>query len=480
MAAWAVVAAMTATVASCDDDDKLVGEPYFYVEGAEDGIVHMNVAGLDKSSWSFGAGDHYIVRANGHWELVPQDESTQEWMRIFPDHGDGEGILRFYAVANPVAATRYARYTVILEGQPLDIPLVLAQEPAGPTLNVTANNIQFKQAGGSNEVFVSSNYEWAYDIVAEGNWLDVQRTENTLYLAVNEANRTGSDRVATINIHGVGEFADLVTPITVTQLDAIYFDDFGWCYTPMVTDVEFCDQPNLDAVVCWGDQLLRIDKWIEPVKSDNPGWTGVRGTKSATAGPYTYSRYKYILFGTSNKCAGNICSPCIDAIEGAVNARVSWSMAGFVSAKNAQEAGNEFWVAILGPGKITAANAGGASKASIMTGSATIPYEASGDTPAGAPGTHDIDLTEVSQFYIDKTNGYFNTNEPTGLLVWDQPETKFSIDVEGMTAQTRIVFIACDAENLTMETGEGWDVRPGGSKYKSNRKLFDNFKVVGL
>ena len=50
--------------------------------------------------------------------------------------------------------------------------------------------------------------------------------------------------------------------------------------------------------------------------------------------------------------------------------------------------------------------------------------------------------------------------------------------VDGMTGETRIVFIASDADNLTMETGEGWDVREGNSKYKSNRKLFDNFKVV--
>ena len=55
--------------------------------------------------------------------------------------------------------------------------------------------------------------------------------------------------------------------------------------------------------------------------------------KNKSAGPYTYSRHNYILFGTSNKCAGNICSPAIASIEGAINATVSWSMAGFTSAK---------------------------------------------------------------------------------------------------------------------------------------------------
>ncbi len=91
---------------------------------------------------------------------------------------------------------------------------------------------------------------------------------------------------------------------------------------------------------------------------------------------------------------------------------------------------------------------------------------------------HDIDLTEAARFYIGK-DGYFDVDtDPTGLEVWKNPESMFSMKVDGMTAETRIVFIACDADNLTMETGEGWDVREGNSKYKSNRKLFDNFKVV--
>lgn len=479
LAISALIAGMATGVTSCkEDDESISGEPYFYIEGAEDGVVHMDVKGLDQDKWAFGAGDHYIVRSNCPWKIIPIDGEMPEWMKIYPLEGNGEGILRFYAVSNPMAQIRSAEFRVIINGIEMDRHLVLSQNPSGPVLTLTADNLMLQQSGSFSDVIVTANYDWEVVPDQTATWLSVERNENRLTIGTDEPNHSGAERTATVIIRGTGENATITTPITVTQLDAIFFDDFGWCFTPMNTTADFCDEPNLDAVVCWGDQNLRIDKWIDPVKSANPGWTGVRGTKNKSAGPYTYSRHNYILFGTSNKCAGNICSPAIASIEGAINATVSWSMAGFTSAKNAKEKGNEFWVSILGPGRITEVTANGSSTAEVVTGLCTIPYNSTGNTPEGKAGVHDIDLTEAARFYIGK-DGYFDVDtDPTGLEVWKNPESMFSMKVDGMTAETRIVFIACDADNLTMETGEGWDVREGNSKYKSNRKLFDNFKVV--
>lgn len=479
LAAAVLLAGIATGFTSCkEDDDAIAGDPYFYIEGAEDGVVHMTVTGLAQDKWAFGSGDHYFVRSNCSWEIIPVDDEMPEWMKIYPLAGEGEGVMRFYTVHNPMARTRSAEFRIIADGSEMTQRLIVEQAPSGPTLSLTADNIMLQQAGNFNEVVVTANYDWEFEADPTATWLKVTRNENKLTIGTDEANVSGAERSATVNIRGTGENSGIVTPIAVTQLDAIFFDDFGWCFTPVNTTADFCDEPNLNAVVCWGDQMLRINKWIDPVKSANPGWSAVRGTKSKSAGPYTYSRHNYILFGTSNKCAGNICSPAIKSIEGAVNATVSWSMAGFTSAKNAKEAGKEFWVSILGPGKITAANANGGSSAAVVTGTCTIPYEKSGNTPQDKAGVHDIDLTEAAQFFIGK-DGYFDCDtDPTGLEVWKKPETMFSISVEGMTAETRIVFIACDADNLTMETGEGWDVRAGSSKYKSNRKLFDNFKVI--
>lgn len=473
----AVAALMAVAVTSCkEDDDSVAGDPFFYVEGADNGVVRMNVKGLDQDKWSFGAGDHYIVRSNCSWRLVPVDGEMPQWMKVYPLEGNGEGIIRFYAVNNPMAEVRKAEFRVMAGGVELPERLVLAQDPSGPTLAITADNIQLQQAGSFSEIVVTANYEWTVEPDAEAAWLSVVREGDKLTIGTDEANHTGAERSAVVVIRGTGTNSEIVTNISVTQLDAIFFDDFGWCFTPVDANAEFCDEAYVEPQ-CWNDHMLRIDKWIDPVKSANPGWTAVRGSSDKSAGPYTYSRYHFILFGTSNKCAGNICSPAISSISGEVTATVSWSMAGFTSAKNAKEKGNEFWVSILGPGRIVDAKANGTSTAAIMTGTCTIPYNSTGDTPDGQPGVHDIDLTEAAKFLIGK-DGYFDTEETTCLEVWRNPESMFSMKVEGMTSATRIVFIACDADNLTMNDGEGWDVRSNKGKYKSNRKLFDNFKVV--
>ena len=157
-----LMAAMAAIFSSCkEDDDKISGDPFFYIEGADNGVVvHMDVTGLKQDSWSFGAGDHYIVRANGNWELIPVDESVNDWMKVYPMAGKDEGILRFYAIANPMATIRRAEFRIILNGVEMPEHLVLAQDPSGPSLTVTANYIQIQQGGGINEIFVTANYEW--------------------------------------------------------------------------------------------------------------------------------------------------------------------------------------------------------------------------------------------------------------------------------------------------------------------------------
>lgn len=449
---------------SCDDDDDTFkGEPYFFIEGAEDGVVHMKQKGLAQSDWAFGKGDHYIVRANGSWEIVPADGEMPEWMKIYPLQGKDEGKIRFYAVANPKAEIRSAEFIVMINGVEQQQRIRLEQDPTGPTLTLTADRLQLQQGGSFNDVTVTANYDWTVDAPA-ASWLSVTRNENTLTIGTSEANTSGAERSCDVIIRGTGSNSTLETKIEVTQLDAIFFDDFSWALPENGKDVY---KPT---AVCWGTENVRLDKLAEHIQANNPGWTAVACSDASNPGPFTYARFNYILFGTSNKKAGNIVSPAIKNISGSVNATISFSMAGFTSAKNAKEIGNEFWVAILGPGKLVAANANGTSTAAVMSGNCSIPFTSTG---AGGPADYDIDLTEAAKFTIGK-DGYFDTGEPTGLEVWKNPESMFSIKIEGMTNQTRIVFIAADADKVTLL--KEWNMSAGS--YKSGRKLFDNFKVV--
>ncbi|MDE7442798.1 MAG: hypothetical protein K2M65_01395 [Muribaculaceae bacterium] len=464
MAAGLFVTGCVLGLTSCKEDETFVGDPYFLIEGAEDGVVHMSQKGLAQDKWAFGVGDHYIVRANGSWEIVPADGEMPEWMKIYPMTGKNEGKIRFYAVANPMAEIRAAEFVVMINGVPQEQRLRLEQDPAGPSLTLSADRLQLQQGGSFNQVTVTANYEWGVDTPAE-SWLTVTREDNILTIGTSEANTTGAERSCTVVIRGVGSNSNLETNIEVTQLDAIFFDDFSWAIPDNGKD------PIPDRVaVCWGTENVRIDKLSAEVNAANPGWTGLMCSDASNTGPFTYARFNYILFGTSNKKSGNIVSPAISSIEGTVNATVSFSMAGFTSAKNAKEVGNEFWVAILGPGKIVEAKSNGTSTAAVMSGNCKIPFVSTG---TGGPADYDIDLTEAAKFTIGK-DGYFDTKDDTGLEVWKNPESMFSIKVEDMTNQTRIVFIGADADKVNLLSE--WNMSAGS--YKSGRKLFDNFKVV--
>lgn len=465
---------VSAVLTSCKDEE-MVGDPYFFVEGAEDGVVHMGVKGLQQSEWAFGNGTHMVVRANGSWQLIPQEEEDLDWLKVYPLEGVNDGILRFNVEDNPMAEVRNANFRIILNGVEQPQLLTLAQDPTGPTLNITADNIMLKQAGGSSDVVVTANYDWVFEVDAAATWLSVTRENDKLTIGTEEANKSGAERSATITISGTGSTSDLKTVINVTQLDAIFFDDFSWAFCPTDKNADFCDEPIVEAF-CWGSNNMYIDVWNDPVKSANPGWSGIHselnGSWSAAS---VAARYHFLLFGTKDAKAGNLCSPYIPEIEGEITATVSWNMAGFTDKNNNKEQGNEFWVALLGPGKIKEAHAYGTSTASIMTGMVTIPYDKSGNTLGKKKATYDIDLTETARFYIGK-DGYFDKEESTCLEVWKNRESKFEIVVEGMTNETRVVFIGCDADRLTMHNG--YNVKSLQSRYKSNRKLFDNFKVV--
>ena len=443
---------------SCKEDDDYTGEPFFRIEGSDDCVVHIGVNGLAQTSWAFSTGEHRFVRANGKWQLIPVNEEDSEWMRVYPLEGEGEGILRFYAIANPVAEVRTAEFRVLLNGVEQPQHLVLAQDACGPVLNLSADILQLQQSGGSQDITISANYEWEVEADPTAPWCTVTRVDDTITIGTTEPNHTGADRTAAIIIRGTGDNYDVTKTINVTQMNAYFFDDFSWVYNPgvdLATDI-----------ICYSSGT-RLDKIAAEVANNNPGWTGVGdiNNEKVLCG-YAYARYHFVVLGTLENYIGNMCSPKLD-INGTVNATVSFSMAGFCTKKNVRD-GNEFWVALLGPGRITGYTAGGTSTGEIMTGNCSIPY-----TSTGEGTNHDVDLTEAARFFIGST-GYFDTGEPTGLQVWNSPDVQFSINVEGMTKDTRVVFISCDADKVTMLNG--WIVSNG--LYISGRKCFGSYKVV--
>lgn len=443
LAVSALMACAATGLTSCnDDDDDFAGEPYFLVEGIENGIVPMTVDGEgndDPTKWAFGGGDHYIVRANGKWSIVPVDGAMPDWMRIFPLEGEGDGILRFYAKSNPMAAPRTAVFKVILNGVEQPQTLQLRQDPSGPKLTLTADFIQLKQGGGFAEVLVSSNYEWTVEPDAEAAWLTVTRDDNKLTIGTDEANITGDERHGKVYLRGLEPNEDLVVSIDVTQLDAIWFEDFSWLGA----------YKGDTAPQGWLGTDLRIDKWTTD-KDGNPEWA-THGWSSV--GNYTYRRYGYLKFGTGNN-AGDVIAPAIEAIDGTIDAEISWNMVGYCSKKNVRDDSSLFYVVILGPGTIT-----DVSNGTLQNGVA-IPYK---------NGSEDVTITTTGYFELSK-NACFDTTEETGLEVWKHPDSQFSIKVSGMDNTTRIAWICGDAPNMI-------STKWANGAIGTNRMFLDNVKV---
>lgn len=435
------LAAMPVAFTSCDDDDYVKdvagGDPYFEMPEFTD-VIEMDVAGTGLDKW--GAGKRYLVRSNARWRVVPAEEETYAWAKVFPMEGIGDGYLRFYTDANTSPLKRRAKYNIVVDGiaQPFEVTLQQDESPA--IFNVSARNVCFARNGGNVDVAMESNLDWEVQVSEGSDWINASKENNLIHLSTTATATADGQHAGTVRVYAT-EFPEFYTDINVSQTGAVYFDDFSWLI------------PNSDnyAPQIWAGADLRIDKWLDEQKALNPGWTSV--------GNYVYSRWHFMKTGTSNNI-GDICAPAIADIPEGSNIKVSWNMAGYCTKSNVRDPGNIFYVAILGPGTITAVRAGGASTAA--QDGTKITY-----TSTGAKGGASTTLSE-SAVYTVGPDGFFDTNEPTGLDVWENPDAQFSMDVAGAGPKTRIVFIFGDG---------GVDNKWKPVAYKTIRFGFDNFKV---
>lgn len=77
-------------------------------------------------------------------------------------------------------------------------------------------------------------------------------------------------------------------------------------------------------------------------------------------------------------------------------------------------------------------------------------------------------LNDVASFMLTDDNHFNYTTDPDGLLVWENPNTNYTIYVDGATSDTQIVILggAFDVQLKTIGKGK-------------NRIFIDNFKVEG-
>ena len=227
LAALAVVAAMGFT--ACSDDDKFTGDPYFTLEGLENMTYDFNYEAVDTLAYS--EAKKIVVRSNRPWKLVCQSENG--WCRVFPTEGEGDGIIRLSTVENKKPDTRDMVYKIYLDGVEQPVPLTIRQTGSEPYIKPSANSITIAREGGAIPFSVLTNVPYTYEVrpVKEGDdvsWITVTPSETDPNSVMLNCVASNKDRFAVLHIQGTGNYTDLSIDVPVTQLGALFFENFSW------------------------------------------------------------------------------------------------------------------------------------------------------------------------------------------------------------------------------------------------------------
>ena len=433
LAALAVVAAMGFT--ACSDDDKFTGDPYFTLEGLENMTYDFNYEAVDTLAYS--EAKKIVVRSNRPWKLVCQSENG--WCRVFPTEGEGDGIIRLSTVENKKPDTRDMVYKIYLDGVEQPVPLTIRQTGSEPYIKPSANSITIAREGGAIPFSVLTNVPYTYEVrpVKEGDdvsWITVTPSETDPNSVMLNCVASNKDRFAVLHIQGTGNYTDLSIDIPVTQLGALFFENFSW--------MNHSDTSILGWVTD-GESNSRFDKWTDEELSH--GWTSRNNL--------CYGRPGFLKLGKTG-CGGDLVSPKIPEIGSGMDIAVSMQLVGYCT-----QAGTlddvQVYVGVLGPGKVTKIIGGNGGE--IVNGVLYCDENKA-----------QIVLNDVASFMLTDDNHFNYTTDPDGLLVWENPNTNYTIYVDGATSDTQIVILggAFDVQLKTIGKGK-------------NRIFVDNFKVEG-
>lgn len=433
LAALAVVAAMGFT--ACSDDDKFTGDPYFTLEGLENMTYDFNYEAVDTLAYS--EAKKIVVRSNRPWKLVCQSENG--WCRVFPTEGEGDGIIRLSTVENKKPDTRDMVYKIYLDGVEQPVPLTIRQTGSEPYIKPSANSITIAREGGAIPFSVLTNVPYTYEVrpVKEGDdvsWITVTPSETDPNSVMLNCVASNKDRFAVLHIQGTGNYTDLSIDIPVTQLGALFFENFSW--------MNHSDTSILGWVTD-GEANSRFDKWTDEELSH--GWTSRNNL--------CYGRPGFLKLGKTGY-GGDLVSPKIPEIGSGMDIAVSMQLVGYCT--NAGTLDDvQVYVGVLGPGKVTKIIGGNGGE--IVNGVLYCDENKA-----------QIVLNDVASFMLTDDNHFNYTTDPDGLLVWENPNTNYTIYVDGATSDTQIVIL-----------GGAFDVQVKTIGKGKNRIFVDNFKVEG-
>lgn len=368
---------------SCEEEK--VEDPFFNIEGTPTGVSVPNT-GITQS---------FTIRSNRPWQLVAQSEG--DWVKVFPDEGDADGLFKIIVSGNSTFVTRTMDYAIIVDGEEQTVMFRVDQEANVPYITVPAA-VTIPSAGGDFTIDVSSNVSWTYSL-SDASWL-TEKTVTSTRITLTAAENTSIDPRSVTMTLTAPDYPAVSEVVALNQSPGTVLleENFNWL-----------TYGNVVFYTTTGE--TRIDSWTQAEK--DRGWTStVNTTAGSGSTPLCYARPGFVKLGKTSY-GGDLISPKLTKMTGTQNLKVTFKAIPYMTATGTKD-DNFLNVSVIGPGTV--------SQAQFIIGNWPV-YPTSG-----------ADLYCIS--------------------MWSEPVATRTFNVTGATSDTQIKFLGYDYYLLGVGAGK--------------------------
>jgi hypothetical protein len=395
---------------SCSSD-KYNEDPYFYIED------QMSAVSVDASGILQANRKAYTIRSNRPWAIT--QEKTTDWLHVFADEGEDDGIFDIWIDKNPNFTSRTGNLIFKVDGQEQPVMFRVDQKADVPGVTIVNAAAGYTVLGRSTilKVPVTNNVKWEASLSAS-DWAAIDSVgKDTVYIKT-QINDTNDPRCVTLKVVGTGSYSSLSSQTIITQstVGIIINEHFDWMQEGVVDSLYNYPEVNSTG-------------WSTVEK--NYGWT--------TLGVSMYGGRGYLKVGKTNY-GGDLVSPVFSSIEGTKDLIVTFKSIGYISVGGTKDDG-VLNIAIAGDGFIS-------------------------DHSTKNMKINNKDYN-VATFNITVYPNSKNQENGAAYDAWGQPGAKFSFKIKGATAKTQIIFVG----------GSAWGDALKNIGQSKNRCYFDDIIV---
>ncbi len=310
-------------LSSCKEEP-VQEDPFFNIEGDPTGLPLPKAAKTTS----------YVVRSNRPWEIVKK--TGADWLKVFPEKGDADGIFKIIVVENPTFDVRTENLAFVVDGE--EQPVLFRVDQAGnvPYITLPAS-VTIPAGGGEFSVDVLSNVAWTAAL-SDNSW--VQETNvTTQKITFTSGENTSIDPRSTTLTLTATQYPTVVASVVLTQSPGtvVLEENFSWLAYG-------------SAVFYTTTGETRIDNWTQEQK--DKGWTSTVNTiEGSGTTPLVYARQGFVKLGKTNY-GGDLISPVLSKITGTQTLKVTFKAIPYMTAAGTRD-DNILRVSVIGSGTVS-------------------------------------------------------------------------------------------------------------------------------